>query len=103
QRNRGRRSRGASHPRGGQRPVLSLHQWGPPGPIITGMSRVFAVANQKGGVAKTTTVHSLGSALAERGHRVLLIDLDPQACLSCSLGVESGGTGGSLHDAIVHQ
>lgn len=58
------------------------------------MTRVFAVANQKGGVAKTTTVHSLGSALAERGRRVLLVDLDPQACLTFSLGVEPGGRAG---------
>lgn len=62
---------------------------------------MFAVANQKGGVAKTTTVHSLGSALAERGRRVLLVDLDPQACLTFSLGIETGGIG-SLHDVIVH-
>jgi chromosome partitioning protein len=67
------------------------------------MARVFAVANQKGGVAKTTTVHSLGAALAERGRRVLLVDLDPQACLTYSLGVEAGGPGSSLHDVIVHQ
>ena len=67
------------------------------------MTTVFAVANQKGGVAKTTTVHSLGSALVERGRRVLLVDLDPQACLTYSLGVEAGGSGGSLHDVIVHQ
>ena len=46
------------------------------------MTRVVAVANQKGGVAKTTTVHSLGVALAESGRRVLLVDLDPQASLT---------------------
>jgi chromosome partitioning protein len=63
------------------------------------MTRVFAVANQKGGVAKTTTVHSLGSALVARGRRVLLVDLDPQACLTYSLGVDPGA---SLHDVIVH-
>ena len=50
--------------------------------------RIYAVANQKGGVGKTTTVHSLGDALAEAGHRVLLVDLDPQACLTYSCGVE---------------
>jgi chromosome partitioning protein len=47
---------------------------------------VLAVANQKGGVAKTTTVASLGAAMAELGLRVLLVDLDPQACLTFSLG-----------------
>jgi len=66
------------------------------------MPRVFAIANQKGGVAKTTTVHSLGAALAERGYRVLLVDLDPQACLTYSLGVVPEDLGGSLHDVIVH-
>ncbi|MBV8692633.1 MAG: ParA family protein [Actinobacteria bacterium] len=66
------------------------------------MSKVIAVANQKGGVAKTTTVHSLGAALAERGNRVLLVDLDPQACLTYSLGLNPSDLGHSLHDVIVH-
>ena len=52
------------------------------------VSRTIAVANQKGGVAKTTTVASLGSALAERGRKVLLVDLDPQSCLTFSLGLD---------------
>jgi chromosome partitioning protein len=63
---------------------------------------VFAVANQKGGVGKTTTVQSLGWALSERGQRVLLVDLDPQACLTYSLGVEPDGLERSLHDVLVH-
>jgi chromosome partitioning protein len=66
------------------------------------VSKVIAVANQKGGVAKTTTVHSLGAALAERGHRVLLVDLDPQACLTYSLGLSPADLAHSLHDVIVH-
>ena len=66
------------------------------------MPKVYAVANQKGGVAKTTTVHSLGAALAERGRQVLLVDLDPQACLTYSLGVAADDLGHSLHDVIVH-
>ena len=52
------------------------------------MARIIAVANQKGGVAKTTTVASLGVALAELGQRVLLVDLDPQGCLTYSLGLD---------------
>lgn len=52
------------------------------------MRRIVAVANQKGGVAKTTTVAGLGAVLADAGLRVLLVDLDPQACLTFSLGTE---------------
>jgi chromosome partitioning protein len=63
-------------------------------------SRVIAVANQKGGVAKTTTVASLGSALAELGQRVLLVDLDPQACLTFSLGIDPEDLELSLHHVL---
>jgi chromosome partitioning protein len=65
------------------------------------MTRVLAIANQKGGVAKTTTVHTLGAALAERGQRVLLVDLDPQACLTFSTGIEADALERSLHDVMV--
>ena len=65
------------------------------------MTAVLAVANQKGGVAKTTTVHSLGDALAELGERVLLVDLDPQASLTYSTGVDPDGLEASLHDVLV--
>lgn len=57
-------------------------------PATGSRPRNVAVANQKGGVAKTTTVASLGVALAELGARVLVVDLDPQACLTFSLGVD---------------
>lgn len=52
------------------------------------MAWTISIANEKGGVAKTTTTLSLGGAFAEMGNKVLLIDLDPQANLSLSLGVE---------------
>src|SRR5690349_10753294 len=63
-------------------------------------TRVIAVANQKGGVAKTTTVASLGSAFAELGQRVLLVDLDPQACLTFSLGIDPEDLDLSVHHVL---
>lgn len=54
------------------------------------MTFTIAMSNEKGGVAKTTSTLSLGAALAEFDHRVLLVDLDPQANLSLALGFESG-------------
>src|ERR671920_231024 len=61
---------------------------------------VLAVANQKGGVAKTTTVASLGAALAEQGGKVLLVDLDPQACLTFSLGTDPEDVELSVHHVL---
>jgi chromosome partitioning protein len=75
-------------------PVTGRRYTAPP------MTRVMAVANQKGGVAKTTTTHSLGVALAELGERILLVDLDPQACLTYSLGLDPDGLDRSLHDVL---
>ncbi|MFC3686718.1 ParA family protein [Aquipuribacter hungaricus] len=57
------------------------------------MSRVLAVANSKGGVAKTTTAAALATAFRARGRRVLLVDLDPQACLTFALGADLGEDG----------
>jgi chromosome partitioning protein len=65
------------------------------------VARVVAVANQKGGVGKTTTVHTLGAALAESGTRVLLVDLDPQACLTYSVGLDPEALPRSIHDVLV--
>lgn len=62
---------------------------------------ILALANQKGGVAKTTSVASLGAAFAEAGKRVLLVDLDPQACLTFSLGVDPDAVEASIHDVLV--
>jgi chromosome partitioning protein len=65
------------------------------------LTRTLAVANQKGGVAKTTTVVSLATALAELGQRVLAVDLDPQACLTFSLGLDPDALGLSVHDVLL--
>jgi chromosome partitioning protein len=63
--------------------------------------RTLAVANQKGGVAKTTTVASLGAALVELGVRTLVVDLDPQACLTFSLGFDPDAIELSVHDVLL--
>lgn len=65
------------------------------------MTRTLAVANQKGGVAKTTTVASLGAALAEAGQRVLLVDLDPQGSLTFSLGYDPDLLERSVHEVLL--
>ena len=65
------------------------------------MTETVAVANQKGGVAKTTTVHSLGAALAERGRKVLLVDLDPQACLTFSTGLDPDALEVSMYEVLI--
>ncbi len=63
-------------------------------------ARVIAVANQKGGVAKTTTAHALAAGLVERGRTVLSIDLDPQASLTFAMGVEEEPEP-SMHDVMM--
>ncbi|MFP5223996.1 MAG: ParA family protein [Actinomycetota bacterium] len=64
-------------------------------------ARIIAFANQKGGVAKTTSTVSIGAALSELGRRVLLIDLDPQASLTFSLGMDPDDLEHTIHDVLV--
>jgi chromosome partitioning protein len=64
-------------------------------------SRTIAFMNQKGGVGKTTTVVSLAAALAERGRSTLVIDLDPQAHATLSLGVEPDASSTSIYDVLL--
>jgi chromosome partitioning protein len=64
---------------------------------------VIAVANQKGGVAKTTTVASLGAAWSQLGQRVLIVDLDPQACLTFSVGYDPESISCSVHQVLAAQ
>jgi chromosome partitioning protein len=67
------------------------------------VARVIAFANQKGGVAKTTTTLNLGVALVERGLRVLCIDLDPQGNLTMSQGMNPDSIERSMFDVLVHR
>lgn len=64
------------------------------------MSRVIAIANQKGGVGKTTTALNLGSALAERGRSVLLVDLDQQGSLTISAGLDPEGMNETVYTVL---
>jgi chromosome partitioning protein len=67
------------------------------------LGQVIALANQKGGVAKTTTTLNLGVALAERGKRVLAVDLDPQSNLTMSQGIDPDDLERSMFDVLVHK
>lgn len=65
------------------------------------MTTVIAVANQKGGVAKTTTVHTIAEALSERGKKILMVDLDPQACLTYATDSRPDELEQTIHDVFL--
>jgi chromosome partitioning protein len=69
---------------------------------VTGQAKVIAFANQKGGVAKTTTTLNLAAAFAEQGHRVLCVDMDPQGNLTMSQGIDPDTLERSMFDVLVH-
>ena len=66
------------------------------------LPRVLAVANQKGGVGKTTTSVNLGACLADIGYRTLVVDLDPQGNASTGLGIDTRGLETSMYHVIMH-
>ncbi len=66
------------------------------------LPRVMAIANQKGGVGKTTTAVNLGAAMAELGYRVLVVDLDPQGNATTGLGINPRGLSASIYDVLLN-
>ena len=69
---------------------------------MTRQAKVIAFANQKGGVAKTTTTLNLAAAFVEEGHRVLCVDMDPQGNLTMSQGINPDAVEQSMFDVLVH-
>jgi chromosome partitioning protein len=65
-------------------------------------ARIYAIANQKGGVGKTTTTINTGACLAEMGLRTLVVDLDPQGNASTGLGIENRGLETSMYHVLMH-
>jgi chromosome partitioning protein len=89
-------------------PTLGAHQRLPKGLRVLegrahGGARVLALANQKGGVAKTTSTVNLAAALVEEGRRVLVCDLDPQSNLTMSQGFDPERLERSMYDVLVHK
>lgn len=70
-------------------------------PVSPELPRVIAVANQKGGVGKTTTVVNLGASIADLGYRTLIIDLDPQGNATTGIGIDSDNVEVSMYDVIL--
>src|SRR5215469_15844806 len=69
--------------------------------VLPGHPRILALANQKGGVGKTTTAINLGTALASIGERVLVVDLDPQGNASTGLGIDRRNRSRSTYDVLI--
>lgn len=67
------------------------------------MGRIIAIANQKGGVGKTTTATNLSACLAEKGKRVLAIDMDPQGNMSSALGIDKNNIENTIYELILEE
>jgi chromosome partitioning protein len=91
----------ATQPDGGPEDESAMPVQPAPAEPLT-LPRVLAVANQKGGVGKTTTAVNLGAALADLGYRVLVVDLDPQGNATTGLGISHRNVEGSIYDVIMN-
>lgn len=67
------------------------------------MSKIIAVANQKGGVGKTTTSVNLGAGLASLGKRVLLVDIDPQGNTTSGVGINKADVANCIYDVLINE
>ncbi|HEX2046544.1 MAG TPA: AAA family ATPase [Acidimicrobiales bacterium] len=74
----------------------------PPSAVVRPLPRFMAIANQKGGVGKTTTAVNLGAALADLGYRVLVVDLDPQGNATTGLGINARNLQSSIYDVLLN-
>ena len=93
---------GLDHLRSAGEDLVAAHELAPVPSEKPPLPRVLAIANQKGGVGKTTTAVNLGAALAELGYRVLVVDLDPQGNATTGLGVNARNLDSSIYDVILH-
>jgi chromosome partitioning protein len=90
------------HLRSAGEDLVAAHELAPVPGEKPPLPRVLAIANQKGGVGKTTTAINLGAALAELSYRVLVVDLDPQGNATTGLGVNARNLDSSIYDVILH-
>jgi chromosome partitioning protein len=83
-------------------PAEPLPTSGSESDVVRPLPRIIAVANQKGGVGKTTTTVNLGAALAEADHRVLVVDLDPQGNATTGLGINPRTLDNTMYDVLLN-